>query len=325
MIDLRIVIEHYPRSIDSRSQLSSLLHDLYPTKKKEVNVVLAVYDSGIVNRISKYQSLDSTQIRNFIKQLMNEYGLQEKVAAEGIVMWARAYGIEISTDSEAIWFCVRDEQVYDNSSNEPNMIVSQKESEIIQQRQYENGKIIQFGYFGPKNSLQKIDWIVLDSQGDKTLLLSRYALCTMPFCSQSGKNGWKYSRARQWLNSQFFDNSFSKEEKSIIISTQIHTNANRDDETEDYIFLLDREEYLVYGSEKYLGDNTKLMMRCLPTPFPEVKWGQVYANVPYCRWWLRGPCEDKTKGSIVSYFGNVLYEKIYQPGVGVRPAMWINL
>lgn len=93
-----MIIEKYPRSAGTRSQLASLLRDLYPSEKRAINVALAVYDSGIVSKLAKQKSVDSVLYHNFIKQLVDEFGLQEQFAAEGIVIWAKAYGVSV-TDS----------------------------------------------------------------------------------------------------------------------------------------------------------------------------------------------------------------------------------
>jgi hypothetical protein len=93
MIDLSIVVQKHPYCLSTRRQLSALLHDLYPTQKRDVNIVLAVYDCGIVSHISKMNTVDLTRFRLFIKIIMDEYGLQEKAAAEGLFMWAKAYGL----------------------------------------------------------------------------------------------------------------------------------------------------------------------------------------------------------------------------------------
>lgn len=93
MLDLKTIIKKYPRSAGTRSQLASLLRDLYPSEKRAVNVALAVYDSGIVSKLAKLKSIDSVLFHSFIKQLVDEFGLQEQFAAEGIVIWAKAYGV----------------------------------------------------------------------------------------------------------------------------------------------------------------------------------------------------------------------------------------
>ena len=94
MIDLDMIRRKYSNSGLTRSQFVSLLRDLYPTEKREVNLVVTVFDSGIVSKIKSMKTIDRIQSRTFIKQLVLDYGLQEEFAAEGIAIWLNAYGIK---------------------------------------------------------------------------------------------------------------------------------------------------------------------------------------------------------------------------------------
>lgn len=93
MIDLKIIIDKYPRNVETRSQLRNLLHDLYPTEKRAVNIALTIYDSGIVSKLAVLSSIDNVMLYRFIKQLKYEFGIQEQFAVEGIEAWAEAYGV----------------------------------------------------------------------------------------------------------------------------------------------------------------------------------------------------------------------------------------
>ena len=101
MIDLRIIIEKYPRSVGTRSQLASLLHDLYPSDKRSVNVAMIVYDSGIASKMAGLKGFDIVQQHGFMKQLVDEYGLQEAYAEEGIAIWAKAYNLIVPSSAYA--------------------------------------------------------------------------------------------------------------------------------------------------------------------------------------------------------------------------------
>lgn len=98
MLDLKSVVEKYPRNVGTRSQLASLLRDLYPSEKRAVNVALAVYDSGIVSRLADVRLVDTVLLHSFIKLLVDDFGIKEEYAFEGIEVWAKAYGISVSKD-----------------------------------------------------------------------------------------------------------------------------------------------------------------------------------------------------------------------------------
>lgn len=99
MLDLKIIIEKYPHCLGTRSQLVALLRDLYPSEKRSVNVAVAVYDSGIVSRIAQLKIIDTVQLYKFIKLLVDEFGLQEQFAEEGIEIWAKAYEVSFTKDN----------------------------------------------------------------------------------------------------------------------------------------------------------------------------------------------------------------------------------
>lgn len=102
MFDLKIITEKYPQCIATRDQLSSLLRDLYPIEKRAVNLALMVYDSGIVSIIAKLKSIDTVQKYCLVKQLVDEYGIQEQFATEGIEAWAKAYDFYVAQDNSLV-------------------------------------------------------------------------------------------------------------------------------------------------------------------------------------------------------------------------------
>ena len=180
------------------------------------------------------------------------------------------------------------------------------------------GSIVHLGTFEYDESPEPMEWIVVEAKDGKALLVSKNVIDSLPFCSDSGQNGWENSGIRSWLNTQLYDSAFTEDEKSIILTTQTGKDQDR-------LFLLDSNEYLSYGSEERLGENFQLLTRCQPTPFALRKGITAYSNVSYCWWWLRSPCNGQTRASIVSSFGIVSNEPIYKTGGGIRPAMWIDL
>ena len=93
---------------------------------------------------------------------------------------------------------------------------------------------------------EPIEWIVLDRDGDRALLLSRYGLAPG---RELGKR-WDVSPDRQWLNGNFFPQAFSPEEQSRIPETLIPAEEYRGrrfgEDTADRVFLLSREELEQY-------------------------------------------------------------------------------
>ncbi|MCR5663182.1 MAG: DUF6273 domain-containing protein [bacterium] len=91
--------------------------------------------------------------------------------------------------------------------------------------QFEVGSYVTFGR-NPQNNgdtIEPIEWLVLDNDGNTALLLSKYGLDGMPlydeFINESGVigwilcEGWHDSQVRQWLNDDFYSRAFNTEEQ----------------------------------------------------------------------------------------------------------------
>lgn len=113
------------------------------------------------------------------------------------------------------------------------------------------GDTVEFGEYEQnpyEPGKEKIQWIVVDIQNDKSLLMSRYAIEFMQYadCNIYEKGvTWETSSLRKWLNSEFYENSFTKQEKEYIISTTVETKGNPEYKTSggtprrtDYLFHL---------------------------------------------------------------------------------------
>ena len=117
-----------------------------------------------------------------------------------------------------------------------------------------------------KNGKEAIEWIVIATEGNKALVISRYALDYMgledkfadPF---SNDYWWGNSYMRTFLNSEVYA-SFTEEEKKMILLSTLENKPYDDpytpykDETatwptrantEDYVFLLSVKEFVEYG------------------------------------------------------------------------------
>ena len=61
---------------------------------------------------------------------------------------------------------------------------------------------------------EPVEWRVLDKKDGEILLLSEYGLDILPFDdSGSGSIIWENSSIRNWLNNEFYNSTFSKEEQ----------------------------------------------------------------------------------------------------------------
>ena len=188
----------------------------------------------------------------------------------------------------------------------------------------EVGDTIFFGKYEQDNNLnngtEDIEWIVLDRQGDKALVISKYCIEWLPFHNTFTKVGWRGSSIRSWLNSTFLNGAFSSQESSSILNTQ-NTNPDfyDDSETEktalgtttDRIFLLSSGEANTYFSSDSARRAEGTDYAC--NKGKSASW----------YWWLRSANNIEYAGFVSE--GELGYGEEVDRNMGIRPAMWIEI
>lgn len=211
----------------------------------------------------------------------------------------------------------------------------------------QTGDTVEFGYYArssdKKAAEQPIEWIVLDKQGPRMLLVSRYILDAgaynfiIPDDSDDEDKDilkepigrWDICSLRKWLNRTFYDSdfiktAFSDAEKNLIEGVILKNNDNPKyktyggEDTTDKVFILSNAQVRRYFP-------TKESRIAYPTPYAK-------ANGVYCKkdgscdWWVRTPGQNKYGANIVSTTGNLnsSYNCRFD-FIGIRPALWINL
>jgi hypothetical protein len=165
------------------------------------------------------------------------------------------------------------------------------------------------------------DWIVLDKQEDRILVLCKYSVGTSDYHKYTlASPGWDNCTLRTWLNDDFFNSKMnaSEDEKSLILSTQISTPDNPSFGTTggatvtDRIFLLSHEEltqYLPDSNDRYFYKNAD--------------------DVIPVAWWLRTKGSSGSTAVYVDKYGaiDLAGASIFQLDAKqhVRPAMWIKI
>ena len=175
------------------------------------------------------------------------------------------------------------------------------------------------------NGKEDIEWLVLEKESDKTLVISRYALDCQQYNTTFAKVTWETCSMRKWLNGTFINNAFNSAEQSMIQTTTVTADKNPSfstspgNNTTDKVFLLSITE-----ANKYFGsDSTR---QCQGTAYCYAQ-GAYKASNGNCWWWLRSPGDDSDCTASVGSGGSV---NEYGRGVrsgrdAVRPALWINL
>jgi len=193
----------------------------------------------------------------------------------------------------------------------------------------ERGDIITLGHYeqdnNTANGAEEIQWIVLEVQDGKALVISKYALDSREYNLGFSGTSWGTSQIRQWLNADFMGEAFTEEEQEGIIETTVVNHGNElygtvgGNNTQDRLFFLsvdEAEEYFALDEER----------TGMPTAYAIAKGIAVKENGE-CYWWLRTPGDLQHKAAGVGGGGSIDYDGAitdYRMG-GVRPAMWIEL
>ena len=169
---------------------------------------------------------------------------------------------------------------------------------------------------GDTLQLGEIDWYVIRVEEDRALLLAAQIVEKRPFHHERADLTWEICDLRQYLNGEFYEDTFTDEEKQWIAETQVSNETPADFKTDcgndtlDKVFLLNTREM-----EDYFVDNA-----ARKGIDPETGQG--------ISWWLRDP--GKLSSSAASYVMSYGAPSngglsVTSKDLGVRPAMWVIL
>ena len=199
------------------------------------------------------------------------------------------------------------------------------------------GDIVKFGAYeqdnNSSNGKEEIEWVVLAKEGDKALVISKYALDCQPYNTISEEVTWETCSLRKWLNGTFISNAFSSGEQNMIQTTTVTADKNPQfdtspgNDTTDKVFLLSIQE----ANKYFIFDDWRM---CTPTDYAIA---QGLFHYPYgllggkanCGWWLRSPGWGPKSAAYVTLDGDVYMDgepvQDNYSEAGVRPALWINI
>ena len=224
---------------------------------------------------------------------------------------------------------------YKDSKERASLIYEQYKSEKI--KNIKVGDNIFLGSYEQdnisSNGKEDVEWLVLDINDNKALLLSKYALDCKPFNTVGGNITWETCTLRSWLNDEFVYDTFTTEELEVIQAVNVpadknpfykdnkedYTDAGND--TKDKVFILS-----VVEANKYFSSDKE--RQCEPTEYAIAQGVDDNGNAKgYCFWWLRTPGFAQYVTSYVGDTGflNTGCIAADDDNNGIRPALWINL
>ena len=197
------------------------------------------------------------------------------------------------------------------------------------------GDSITFGHYEQDNNTsngnEPIEWRVLDKNGEKALVISKYGLVTRAYNSEWTEVTWETCDLRRWLNDRFYHEAFSEEERQQIAIADVvneDTKFDAGNDTTDYVFLLS----IIEAEDLFTSNNDRV---CYPTEYAKAQEAWFDEDTGSCYWWLRSPGDlfsipgELTSSAASGIFGNGAVDTSgYNVDFAthcVRPAMWINL
>ena len=180
------------------------------------------------------------------------------------------------------------------------------------------------------NGPEPIEWIVLETDGSKALLISRYGLVCGPFADTSKGQTWVNSVLRGTLNTTMYQDYFPEEDQRAILLTDVDESESQQDPahpskrtgpgTRDRIFVLSYAEMA-----KYLP--SPVDRRCHVTEYvrqngnhSQNKMGENYT----CWYWLRTPAFSNNV-CVVDWDGSFQTSVLHHPFGVARPSCWVDL
>lgn len=218
---------------------------------------------------------------------------------------------------------------YKDSAEKAETVRTQYVSEKLKAAKV--GDYVVFGSYeqdnNTSNGKEDVEWLVLAREGDKALVISRYALDRLPYNNTYTSVTWETCSLRKWLNGTFIDNAFSDDEKKMLQSTKVTADKNPDystspgSDTNDKVFLLSINEV-----NKYFDSDAA--RQCKPTAYAVAhETYTTYDNDNCCYWWLRSPDDNSRYAAYVGRDGsvNTSVGLVFYDDYAVRPALWISL
>ncbi len=217
---------------------------------------------------------------------------------------------------------------YKDSSNQKAEIKLNYEKAMLKNANV--GSIVTFGAYEQDNNTsngnEDVEWLVLKVKSGKVLVISKYALDCKPYNTSYDEVTWENCTLREWLNNDFINLTFSKDERAAISTVTVSADknpkrsTNPGKATQDKVFLLSIPE-----AEKYFI--LKDARKCEPTKYAVECGAYVDDADGGCWWWLRSPGSTQSYAANVNNDGSIYDYDIYvcNNKNAVRPAMWLSV
>lgn len=189
------------------------------------------------------------------------------------------------------------------------------------------------------NTREPIEWLVLARDGNKALLISRYALDAQPYNTDDASVTWETCTLRTWLNGTFYNKAFNGIEQVAILTTSVNNSQTQGysgwstsggNATQDKVFLLSYAEANKYFGATY-NNSSNTKSRVAPTAYARAQGASTNNSYKTAEgnfagwWWLRSPGSDQNIAAFVSADGSIGNYYVHSDSGAIRPALWVNI
>ena len=186
------------------------------------------------------------------------------------------------------------------------------------------GSTLYFGKYEQDNDLtngpEDIEWVILDIVDGKALVISQCGLDAQPYHDTFQPVTWQDCSLRSWLNSEFWNTAFSREEQAKILTTTVADARDETLTTEDKVYLLS------YAELEYYMDDPDSRRRDA-TAYASARGGYINSYSGTCWWWSRTPTGSGDLTATVDAYGYLenFGSRVTDTSVSVAPSIWIQL
>ncbi len=182
---------------------------------------------------------------------------------------------------------------------------------------------------------EALEWTVLDVQGDRALVISKYVLgFARYYRTLISPISWANSQLRGELNGSFLNTAFTESEKAGIASVDLSNEGNSvygvagGANTTDRIFVLSASEAGKYFAtdDDRIASATAYALSQYALQYPGApRPANTTLNASF--WWLRTPGMFSYSAMYTHYTGSPRDDGMAGANtiVGYRPAMWVNV
>jgi hypothetical protein len=193
-------------------------------------------------------------------------------------------------------FDLTHEFTYDRAYGEPCVHLRKKADlsddlpAFPNEKEFYPRNIVNFGAYPQEseNDFSSIQWIVLSTDEETALCISKKALITCSYCNaeETLKTQealfWENSLARQICNKYFYEDAFSEEEKKRIVPQTI-SSLRMGKKCTDPVFLLSEEQVIQY----FPSEESR---KAIPTTFAKENGALLYpykdSDTIFAFWWI---------------------------------------